>query len=1490
MTARVAGSSRTFRVFVSSTFNDFIEERNALQRYVFPRLAELCASRQGRFQAIDLRWGVSEEAGLDQRAVAICLDEIARCQRLTPRPNFIILLGDRYGWRPLPARIEKKEFEAILAKVPDAGPDSGRALLSRWYRLDENAVPAEYVLLPREVEVPEGATADARKAAQTAEYEKWRDVVEPGLRAALLAAIDGLGWAESDSRRDKYVASATEQEIDRGALKVKDAADHVFCFRRSITNLGELVKAIPPEPPKREDGVSLAEDFIDLIDPVAVRRPDEEAGRQLEDLKSRLKVKTCDYRAVWKKDRISVDHIGALPETLDECLKLLEQADLPHTLCNDVWRNLASMILAQLDELGAVEAVEAEVKAHEAFGKDRCRVFVGRDKPLAAIAHYLRADGHQPLAVIGEPGSGKSALMAKAFERAKAAQKEGFTVVRFIGATPGSSDGRTLLGNLCRQITREYGADESTVPTEYNDLAVEFGKRLELATAQRPLIVFLDALDQLGATDPARALSWLPPVLPDHVRLVVSAVPGDCEGALKAKRPGLAFLTLDRMSKKEGETALGQWLEKAGRTLRDHQREEVIAKFEPEGRPLYLKLAFEEARLWPSYDDPRRRALREGIPELIRENLFHRLATPASHGRMLVSHALGYLAASRYGLSEDELIDVLSADEELKADFLRRSPRSPKVDRLPVVVWSRLYFDLEPYLAEHAGEGATLLAFYHRQLSEAATREYLGDGEGATRHKALATYFRGKADLAGGGKWQPKGRPLTELPFHLAGGGLNADLAQLLSDLSYLAARVACSPAHGLVGDYSLGNPEPSPSLLAWRTFLQKHAQRLTEHPSSLLALVNHEGFAEAREQIPTAYWPGAWIRTAPEPMPELESENAAGPKTAVQRSISFDHNRLIAVAAERSMGFCLERLGELRVLDLASMREVARTLPIAPGRPLAIACAPDAGSVAVLYESGVAVFYKCLPGLDEWPAGLEVAAELRFRLPEFSDPVVVWDSGTYWLQAERGCLVKVSGGGNDVSEDHLPIEEADEVSALVFTSAGRLAAVRHGRDTLLFTDDVLTEKRADVDVCGACQCGVDAAVAYSDGSLVVYEREQALPARLVAATGVVRGSIGWDGDSLVWLTEKAEFKTWRPGAPAAVSVADDEVFGGRLRGVPRHWIVRPEGTMLVTSNSVVVYRLEQAGTETSFHIDGLLGGPVWRAIDWRRPDWWLVDSKPLRRILLQRDVQGRLFYDLDGKGQLYAASGNGPGVLLDVETAQSSALMDCPAQINSAVADRDGGCWFATRVGDIYFADADGSWSHQASVGRPNVHGAQLVDCLESLVWWGRSTHDYATGPEPATTFVFFRKVGRSQIRLERMGMQLIHPDEGWCKAVWYRQSDGVLWALWAVPGGGTEPYRLRFGTKEDWASGRVQETRLAGLPVVGFEKGALSADGRLLGLVSSGGEFFCVDLSKSAVAASLAGSVWFSEVAPGPAGSTFWLAEGQSQLYRCSFVGGDA
>ena len=138
-------STRIFRVFVSSTFSDMVVERNALQEHVFPRLRELCLKYGARFEPIDLRWGISQEAGLNQRAVDLCLNEIRRCQQVTKRPNFLLLLGDRYGWCPLPDSIPANEFDVLIECISP----SDQPLIKQWYCRDDNAAPPTYVLQPR---------------------------------------------------------------------------------------------------------------------------------------------------------------------------------------------------------------------------------------------------------------------------------------------------------------------------------------------------------------------------------------------------------------------------------------------------------------------------------------------------------------------------------------------------------------------------------------------------------------------------------------------------------------------------------------------------------------------------------------------------------------------------------------------------------------------------------------------------------------------------------------------------------------------------------------------------------------------------------------------------------------------------------------------------------------------------------------------------------------------------------------------------------------------------------------------------------------------------------------------------------------------------------------------------------------------------------------------------------------------------------------------
>ena len=152
-----------------------------------------------------------------------------------------------------------------------------------------------------------------------------------------------------------------------------------------------------------------------------------------------------------------------------------------------------------------------------------------------------------------------------------------------------------------------------------------------------------------------------------------------------------------------------------------------------------------------------------------------------------------------------------------------------------------------------------------------------GQGGAGAAHAARAAYFRAQADAGADDRWELKARPLTELPFHLAGAGSDADLGADRCQTFHTWRPVIVSR----VRFTSSSTITPLPihiqplAMLDWRSFLQKHLQRLSRHPASLLALVNHEGFAGAREQIATACWRGAWLRTAPEATPIPESERA---------------------------------------------------------------------------------------------------------------------------------------------------------------------------------------------------------------------------------------------------------------------------------------------------------------------------------------------------------------------------------------------------------------------------------------------------------------------------------------------------------------------------------------------------------------------------------------------------------------------------------------
>jgi WD40 repeat protein len=203
-------------------------ERDHLVRFVFPELEQRCRHRGAEFVAVDLRWGVTQQEAENGEAINICLEEIKNC-----RPFFVCLLGERYGWLPLPTVVAKAAIDRLDA--------NSRALFFDAYY--ENPGFDEYLLRP-----------------DAAREERWGAHHEEKANQ-LLTALEALGLPDVGM-------SITAQEINRGVLDDPEQMTHsVFYFRAP-----ELTEALAAK----------------SDNPADFREPSEVGQRKLATLKEHI--------------------------------------------------------------------------------------------------------------------------------------------------------------------------------------------------------------------------------------------------------------------------------------------------------------------------------------------------------------------------------------------------------------------------------------------------------------------------------------------------------------------------------------------------------------------------------------------------------------------------------------------------------------------------------------------------------------------------------------------------------------------------------------------------------------------------------------------------------------------------------------------------------------------------------------------------------------------------------------------------------------------------------------------------------------------------------------------------------------------------------------------------------------------------------------------------------------------------------------------------
>ncbi|CAF5208282.1 unnamed protein product, partial [Rotaria magnacalcarata] len=166
--------------------------------------------------------------------------------------------------------------------------------------------------------------------------------------------------------------------------------------------------------------------------------------------------------------------------------------------------------------------------------------------------------------------------------------------------------------------------------------------------------------------------------------------------------------------------------------------------------PLYMKLIFDIILTWHSYDpiDANLKKL-NSVDDCIRY-LFNYLKTV--HNSLLFTRAVCYMTACRNGISQNELEDVLSLDDDvLKSVFQHYIP---PIRRIPGILWTRIRNDLEEYITEKEADDSSVVYWYHRRFIEVVNSEYLSKMSSAER----TTVFQNMVDMYKE-TWKGKNKP-----------------------------------------------------------------------------------------------------------------------------------------------------------------------------------------------------------------------------------------------------------------------------------------------------------------------------------------------------------------------------------------------------------------------------------------------------------------------------------------------------------------------------------------------------------------------------------------------------------------------------------------------------------------------------------------------------------------------------------------------------------
>jgi nephrocystin-3 len=234
-------------------------------------------------------------------------------------------------------------------------------------------------------------------------------------------------------------------------------------------------------------------------------------------------------------------------------------------------------------------------------------------------------------------------------------------------------------------------------------------------------------------------LKWFPAYLPERIQIVVSCLEGEVKEALETKGTWDS-LVVEPLDPKGQRQLLTEYLKRFNKSLPADLLNQALGH-PLANNPLWLKTLAEELRLFGSHEELSDRlntllgppkAKDENEPPTVDDLFEHVLQRiEGDQGRKLVRDALTAIWASRAGLSEHELLEIL-------APLSITTGKTKKANKLPPAQWAPVRNALDEMLLESGGR----IIFGHDYVKVAVKDRYLPrESLQLNAHKRLAEHF-----------------------------------------------------------------------------------------------------------------------------------------------------------------------------------------------------------------------------------------------------------------------------------------------------------------------------------------------------------------------------------------------------------------------------------------------------------------------------------------------------------------------------------------------------------------------------------------------------------------------------------------------------------------------------------------------------------------------------------------------------------------------------